>query len=114
MFDLIEHFLRTHPMPAGEGVLAVAPAATQVASRQAHEHTRQPGMGGFALDRFVNLGYLHGESWFDRFNRAAADWSLAAAYSEYFAVVVSVSNTVTSFTETRPCVTVLSRPLVSS
>jgi hypothetical protein len=39
---------------------------------------------------------------------------IASSYSEYRAVVVSVSKTVTSFTLTLPLVTLLKRELVSS
>jgi hypothetical protein len=48
-------------MTASERVFAVTPGATQIASGQPDEHARQACMRGLALDRFVNLGYLHGK-----------------------------------------------------
>ena len=45
---------------------------------------------------------------------ATGHWRLATVYSLYFAVVVSVSNTVTSLTRTRPLVVLVRREFDSS
>ena len=137
-FDLLER----HALATLEGVLAVAPGATQIASRQAHKYARQPSVGRLTLQRFVNLDDLHrgyaatvtrvalkGHG----FSRAANGLlschseelqprgiccffrsDIQPCYSLYRAVVVSVSQMVTSFTRTLPLVPCFSRELVSS
>jgi len=59
LLDFFKHFLRRHAVAAGKGVFAVAPRATEVAPREAHEYAGQPAMRGLTLDGFVNLGDLH-------------------------------------------------------
>ncbi len=102
-----EDLLRGHLTAALKGIFAVAPGAAQIASRQPNEYARQPSVRGFSLERFVDFGYLH-------LGLPAVLAKPATHYSEYFAVVVSVSNTVTSFTRTRPFVTRCSRVFDSS
>src|SRR5216684_4607232 len=50
--DLIDR----HPLPAGEGVLGVAPAAAQIAASQTDEDAGAAGVARFALNRMKDLG----------------------------------------------------------
>src|SRR5271157_2643495 len=68
---LVLDFLERHALAAFESVLAVAPGAAQVASRQPHKNARQPSVGGLSLQRLVNLDDLHGR----RPIRCSAPWS---------------------------------------
>ena len=56
--DFAEHFLQRHLFPAVETELAVTPGAAQVASGQTHENAGQAGICRFALERFIDFGYL--------------------------------------------------------
>src|SRR5216110_950632 len=49
--DLRQYFGRAHLFPTGEGVLAVAPGAAQVAPREANEDAGQSRKRRFALQR---------------------------------------------------------------
>jgi len=105
---------------AGKGVLTIAPRAAEIASGQAHEDARQPREGRLALDGFVDFDDVHESAISDKQQRASIFCFYAyrllhiADYSEYLAVVVSVSQIVTSFTLTRPEVELLRVTLVSS
>jgi len=50
-----------HFLAAGEGVLAVAPGAAQIAGCQPNEDAGKSGVGRFTLQRLVNFRDLHGE-----------------------------------------------------
>src|SRR4030095_10900731 len=56
-----EHFLHAGFLPTVKCVRRVAPAATQIASRQAHKHTRQPRASPFSLHRLEYFCNEHRE-----------------------------------------------------
>ncbi len=53
--DIGHHLVHAHLAALVEGVRRVAPAAAQVAGRQAHEDARPAGVGRLALDRVEDL-----------------------------------------------------------
>src|SRR6185437_9419033 len=73
--DSAQHFIDREFVSAGKGELAVAPRAAQIAPRKPHEDAWQSCEGGLALDGFVDFDETH----------------RLGLYSEYRAVVVSVS-----------------------
>ena len=126
---LVPDFFGSHLASALERVLAVAPGAAQVTAGEPHEDAGQPSVRRLTLQRFVDFGYLHlrvvagatpalsakPKDLAARPGRPPDSQPERRRYdSEYFAVVVSVSNTVTSFTRTRPLVTLFSRVFDSS
>src|SRR6266567_426335 len=119
MLDFIKDLLWSHLFAAVEAVFRITPNAAQIAACQPHKYAWRSSIGGLALERFVDLGDLHfliGTSahrviWS---SKTAPERNHNRPHSLYFAVVESVSNTVTSFTCTRPLVTCRSRPFASS
>ena len=59
LFNFRCHLVFSELVAAAEGVLGVAPAAAQVASRQPHKDARQPGEAGFALNGFIDFDEIH-------------------------------------------------------
>ena len=80
---------------AGKGIFAVTPGAAEITGSEPHKGAGQSGKRGFPLKRSVNFCDLHE---MERGDVACA------FYSKYRAVVVSVSQMVTSLTDTRPLV----------
>src|SRR4029078_3185799 len=56
------YLFQRHLASTRERVFAVAPVTTQVAARQAHKDTRQPGVGRLTLDRLEDFSDLNGGS----------------------------------------------------
>ena len=53
--DLRHYLIHGAPLAAGERIRRIAPAASQIAGRETHEHARPPDVRGFALDGQIDF-----------------------------------------------------------